>query len=128
MMARYIIFIISLFYIFTIPCSAAESITILLDFQQGKKIIYLDGNVLKQKNMYDALRKPFYEKGRNSEVSVLFNSKLSFSELIDIRGLLQKIGFTDIRLYCLSDDKEKMVEIEINKPAVVVPIYSKLNP
>lgn len=105
----------------TLACSGENSIVLLLDIQGSRPVVVLDGNIIEKENMYNALMQPLNVKGRDSEVNVLFNSKLSFSEVVNTRGLIQAVGFDNITFYYLSDDKKKMAELEFNKQAIIVP-------
>lgn len=120
MIVRYISVVIFL-CVSLLAYSDENPIFILLDFQNGQQVVYLDGKIIKKENLYSELMKPLQIKGRKNKLNVVFNSKLSFSKVINIKGLIQAVGFDNIKFYYLSDDKSKMAEIEMNKPAVMVP-------
>ena len=83
--------------------------------------LYIDGVITEKEKIYEDLMKPLNSKGRKAKVNILFNPSLSFSEVVNIRGVIQAVGFANIRFYYLSDDKKKMAEIELKKPAILVP-------
>lgn len=120
MTIRYLALLI-LFCISSVACSSEQTVRILLDIQNGTQIIYIDGVVTEKEELYTELMTPLNTKGREAEVNVLFNPSLSFSEVINMRGIIQAVGFANIRYYYLSDDKRKMAQIELGKSAVLVP-------
>lgn len=105
----------------SLACSAEASIIILMDVQEDKQTMFLDGNSVKKENLYASLAGLLANKGRNNKVDVLFNPNLPFAEVENMKGLLQAVGFLNIKFYSLSNDKRKMAEIEMNKPAITSP-------
>lgn len=102
----------------SLACSAETSIIILMDVQEDKQTMFLDGNSVKKENLYASQAGSLANKGRNNKVDVLFNPNLPFAEVENMKGLLQAAGFLNIKFYSLSNDKREMGEIEMNKPAI----------
>lgn len=120
-----IIFIAIFLCVSSVSCLAEDSIIVVLDVQKGQQIIYIDGDIIEKENMYTVLAKSLNNKGRKRVVNVLFNPMLNFSEVVNTRGIIQAVGFSNIRFYFLSDDKKRMAEIEMNKPAIITPFDLK---
>ena len=104
-----------------LACSSESSVVVLLERQHGKPVVYIDGVVTADEEMYAKLGDSLTAKGRDAEVSVLFNPSLSFSEVLDTRMILHAVGFGRIRYYYMSYDKAKMAEVELSKPVILVP-------
>lgn len=118
------IIIVTLFLI-TLNCFAENDTYIVLNINKNNKSILVDGQTILMNNMYDELSNVLDKKGNDIQLFILFNQSLKFSDATDMKGLAQAVGFKNIRLFSYSLDTGKMIEIEINKPAVQIPINIK---
>jgi biopolymer transport protein ExbD len=118
------IILVTLFLI-TLNCFAENDTYIVLNINKNNKSILVDGQTILMNNMYDELSNVLDKKGNDIQLFILFNQSLKFSDATDMKGLAQAVGFKNIRLFSYSLDTGKMIEIEINKPAVPIPINIK---
>jgi biopolymer transport protein ExbD len=98
-----------------------NSILIQMDLLDGHQVIYVGGEATDLKNLLNSVANQQAHKGRNAEVTVLFNQDLSFSKLLNVRGIIEKVGFLNIKYFYLGRNKTKMAEIEMKQPAILVP-------
>ena len=118
------IILVTLFLI-TLNCFAENDTYIVLNINKNNKSILVDGQTILMNNMYDELSNVLDKKGNDIQLFILFNQSLKFIDATDMKGLAQAVGFKNIRLFSYSLDTGKMTEIEINKPAVPIPINIK---
>lgn len=68
--------------------------------------------------LIEQLHQEMAAKKNHAKVTVLLDETASFSDFETLRGVIQKIGFLNVRYFCLSEDKKMMAEIVMNRPAV----------
>ncbi len=80
--------------------------------------ISIDGFEVRKDNLYKSLTKELLEKGRGTPVVVIANSSSTFQQILDVKGLIQAVGFSKINLYVLSKDKLKSIEFFLGTTAI----------
>lgn len=101
-------------YLLILPFAYADEayVSVYMDIKNNKEIIYIDGKLTKTEDILQAF--VGYKHIRETEVSVYFNDKLSFSTVGNMRGILGKVGFSNIAYFAFSDGGNKVSKIEFN--------------
>lgn len=98
--------------------NASDSIIILLEIENNKQVYKIKDKLLKLSEIYERLSKLIISKGRFQTVVVIASQKIALEKLINLRGLIQKVGFSDMRFFYFDDQKKMMAEISFDKPAI----------
>lgn len=106
-------------------CSEGNAIVIFLDIDNGNSVVYQDGVKVQYEDMYSKFAMSLSERGRETSIEFIFDSSAAFSEVINIKGVLQAVGFSNINYYYLSEDQKKMAELKMIGPAIMVPYTIK---
>ncbi len=61
------------------------------------------------------------QEGRNTKVAILFHEDVPLSAVVNLRGIIQKAGLSNIRYFYFGDDRRMMAEIQMDEPAVPYP-------
>ena len=122
MMAR--VTCLSVFFC-TVQAHPAGSETFLLLDGKGA---FVDGVAVCSDNLYEKFVNVLKEKGRESKVSLIYDSAISFSRVSDVRGMLQGVGLTNINVFYLGRDRVKMAELKFGDAAIVAPKVAQPSP
>lgn len=68
--------------------------------------------------LVDFLRSSGSTKDTSARVSVIVASNTTITDIVDLRGILEKVGFSNIRYFYSNQEKTRMAEIVMNHPAV----------
>lgn len=98
------------------PAKQAQArLSILFEPNRGYEV---DGKTVPANKLEGVLRENIRAKSEHAKVTVLLHLNSRIADLYFLRGLLQAIGFVDIRFFWFTDDREKMVEILVDRPAI----------
>jgi hypothetical protein len=88
----------------------------------AKGISYSDGNVeVATTDLLDYWGKMVIQEGRDTKVAILFHENVPLSAVVNLRGIIQKAGLSNIRYFYFGDDRRMMAEIRMDEPAVPYP-------
>ncbi len=97
----------------------SDVVYILLSKNQNIVSIRVNGNAVKDfDSLGDKLRYLFKDK-KHASLSILFANGVALSDAVDVIGLAQAIGYSNIKLYSINLTTEKMQEINRSKPEPV---------
>lgn len=116
---------LALLFITTMLCYSAigadakkPPISIMLEPIRGKKVYRLESKVVSSENLLGALNPLILARGSEASVIVLVHESTSIADLKNLRGIIEKAGFSNIKYFHFADAKEKMAEIIMVRPAV----------
>jgi hypothetical protein len=98
---------------------------LLLDEQNDEEVIFIDELAVTLEDLYDKLVTVIIKSGRETKVDLIFGSAVRFSAVTNVRGLLQAVGFSNIRIYYLSRDRTKMAELHFSDEAELTHVNIK---
>ncbi len=113
-----ILFLLLSFFYQANSLIAGQSINIILDLEYEQIHCSIDGNSYPHPQIISYLENQIISGGRNTPIKIIFNKRISFSEIINLRGIIQKIGFGNINYFYFGDSRRKMAEITLDKPAI----------
>ena len=68
--------------------------------------------------LYEYLENLIVKEGRDTPVYVIFNQDIKFSKILNLRGTIQKVGYSKIRYFYFGEGRRKMAEITMDKTAI----------
>jgi hypothetical protein len=97
-----------------------DVVYVYLSQSQGKLVTKVNGSVAKNFDAVgDKLSYFFKDKRDDTDLYIIFKDGVAFSDARNIVGLAQAIGYSNIKLYTLTMETEKMQEIERDIPVFV---------
>jgi hypothetical protein len=88
----------------------------------AKGISYSDGNVeVATTDLLDYWGNVVIQEGRDTKATILFHEDVPLSAVVNLRGIMQKAGLSNIRYFYFGDDRRMMAEIRMDAPAVPYP-------
>ena len=91
-----------------------------------KGIRYSDGKVeVATTDLLDYWGGVLIQEGRETKAVILFHEDVPLSVVVNLRGIIQKAGLSNIRYFYFGDDRRMMAEIRMNEPAVPYPKKGK---
>ena len=95
-------------------------IAVLIGITNGEAQYELDRKPVPSEKLLEALSqaKREREKGRETPIVVLIDKRNSIAALSNIRGIIDKAGFSNVRYFYLSADRERMAEVALDRPAI----------
>ena len=101
---------------------AESAVSILLPLDYGKKWdVQIDGRNIAGPKVVDELSEVLLKRGREIPVFVLIPKTARFMDWNNIQGIVEKVGFTNVRYFAYSHDDQKMVEVKREGPPVPFP-------
>lgn len=99
----------------TNPASAS----VVLDFDKAGVRYKVNSKPVHSQNILQALGEILKQNGREAPIVVLMDQRNSLAALSNIRGIVNKAGFLNVRYFCFTTDHEMMEEIMIGQqPAI----------
>lgn len=96
-------------------------VILLIVKDKDRKRLYVDGKETKTRDLLQTLGNPFIEKGVETPLLILFDGSVDLDYIDNMFGIANKVGFTKIKYYIMSSDRNTMKEVTIDKPAVYIP-------
>ena len=98
----------------SVTTSRAQSpIAIELPKDYGRKWgVRVDGKNVPGTKVLDQLIKVKQARRDNPAVVVLLPNSARFADWTNIHGIVDKVGFSNVRYFALSEDGEKMIEVK----------------
>ena len=93
-------------------------IAVVADFDQGRVKYKVDSEPVRSEEILQILGRSLETRGREIPVVVLIDQKNSLETLSNTRGILNKVGFLNIRYFYFSQDTRMMAEINLNHAAM----------
>jgi len=88
----------------------------------AKGISYSDGSLdMATTDLLDYWGNVVIQEGRDTKVAILFHEDVPLSTVVNLRGIIQKAGLSNIRYFYFGDDRRMMAEIRMDAPAVPYP-------
>lgn len=122
---RYTIIFLTLFALFFQPNILLADLTnavptaVVVGFDRGQVKYEVDSKPVRSDAMLDVFREIKKQKGRNAPIVVLVDERNSLATLSNICGLVNKSGFSGVRYFYFTANREKMGEIGFGqKPAI----------
>lgn len=94
---------------------ARGTITINLDFDNDTLQYKVQNKQFSLHQLYDYLAGRISKKDRHIPVYVIFNQNIKFKEVVNLKGILHKIGYSNIKYFYYGEDKRRMAEINMDK-------------
>lgn len=114
----------------TLICSWGETvkpIILSIELLPTSKVVYkLNDKTQSLANLYESLCDIIITYGRDAPISVLFHEDVMVSTLINIRGVIHKVGFGNIRYFHFQNDKKMLAEITIDHPVILYSDFYKV--
>ena len=102
----------------TAELTNTASIVVVADFDQGRVKYKVDSKPVRSEDILEVLGRSLETRGRETPVVVLIDQKNSLETLSNTRGILNKVGFLNIRYFYFSQDTRMMAEIVLNHAAM----------
>jgi hypothetical protein len=96
----------------------AEAIVILMEQKKGGANYKVGLQSFTSERLYDYLSKSIIKNGEKNSAILIAHESISIADIINMRGVLQKIGFKSIRYFYYDDDKRMMAEFSFGKAAI----------
>ena len=94
----------------------------ILVIKEGQKVIYsADGIKIKEEDLLRHFGQTIEHYGRNSEVEIIFDENLTFKNLSNIIGIIQKAGIAKIKTYIFTKETQRMIEMKSKGTTLVAP-------
>jgi len=61
------------------------------------------------------------EEGRNTDVTIYFDQEITFGVVMNLKGIINKTGISDIKYYYFNKGSRKAIELLIKGPASLIP-------
>lgn len=88
----------------------------------ARGIRYSDGNVeVATMDLLVYWGNVVIQEGRDTKAAILFHEDVPLSAVVNLRGIIQKAGLSNIRYFYFGDDRRMMAEIRMDEPAVPYP-------
>lgn len=96
------------------------SIAVLVSFDKGGIQYEVDSKPVRSDKILEVLggTKRERSRGRETPVVVLIDNRNSMAALSNIRGIIDKAGFSTVRYFYFTADRQRMAEIILNQPAI----------
>lgn len=99
---------------------AADTVTVrptavVLNFEQGKVRYNVDAKPVRSDEILEVLGRIKERKGGRTSVVVLVDQRNSLATLSNIRGIIDKAGFSNVRYFSFTVDRQMMEEIPIGQ-------------
>jgi hypothetical protein len=88
---------------------------VVLNFEQGKVRYNVDAKPLRSDEILEVLGRIKDQKGGRTSVVVLVDQRNSLATLSNIRGIIDKAGFSNVRYFSFTVDRQMMEEIPIGQ-------------
>jgi biopolymer transport protein ExbD len=107
-----------------LPLVAAEATNnaptaIVVEFDQGKIKYKVDSKSVRSEDILEDLGRVKKQRGREAPVVVLIDQRNSLAALSNIRGIINKAGFSSVRYFSFTVDRQMMEEIPIDQRRAV---------
>jgi biopolymer transport protein ExbD len=116
-----------LFFIFLFPGliyasdQAAVSVRSIVVVAEpvGKHVQYrVQGQVVPSEKLLDSLGNRLLASGREVPVVILVRDDAPIATIWNVLGIVQKVGFSNIRIFSFGTDRRMMAEVTLDHPAV----------
>ncbi|GEM_PF-4645189 len=99
---------------------AADTLTVrptavVLNFEQGKVRYSVDAKPVRSDEILEVLGRIKEQKGGRTSVVVLVDQRNSLASLSNIRGIIDKAGFSNVRYFSFTVDRQMMEEIPMGQ-------------
>jgi len=128
---------IALFVLFVLAITAKNTygeatnsapVPVVLDYPKGTVSYEVESKVVKSERLLDAFSSIKKERGRNVRVVVLADQRNSLAALSNIRGIIEKAGFSDVQYFYFTADRQMMAEIKLDKAAIAFSLKPSRRP
>ena len=106
-----IVFVLTVMLFSADASSQIDPIVITMDSRNNSTIYEYDNNQTNLVGLIDMLRTQITKENIKEPVYVLASEKVTISELVNMRGALQKFGFPNIRYFYFGKSRSKMAEL-----------------
>ncbi len=90
---------------------------VVVGFHKGTPQYEVDSKLVRSERLLEVFGEIKKQRGREVPVVVLVDQRNSLAALSNIRGMVDKAGFSSIRYFYFSADRERMAEIILDRPA-----------
>ncbi len=88
----------------------------------AKKIYEVNGKKIKLPDALDVLNDLMKIRGSRYPVVILFAVDIPLTEAGELEGIVQKVGFEQVKFYCFDAEKTSMSEVIVSKKSI--PFYN----
>lgn len=92
---------------------------VVIEFDQGKIKYKVDSKSVRSEDILEALGRVKKLRGREVPIVVLIDQRNSLAALSNVRGIINKAGFSSVRYFCFTADREMMEEIIVDQRRAV---------
>ncbi|NOS71597.1 MAG: hypothetical protein HOP33_16935 [Verrucomicrobia bacterium] len=96
----------------------ARPVVVEVKFQNGKASYEIESRSVRSELFLEALGVIIRRRGREARVIVIVDSRNPISTLDNARGIVSKVGFSEVHYFVMSAETQRMAEITLDHPAV----------
>ena len=112
-----VLFTVGSFVAYSVHAEQPIQLSIPKDYAKTG-VIAINGKTVPSHNVLDQLMMLAIHQGENVPIAVILPDSLRFTDWNNVRGLLWKVGFSNIRFFVQSSSTGKMVELQQVGPAI----------
>jgi len=98
--------------------NGASSVSVVINFANAAPSCEINSKPVAFTNVLDVLARIIKETGHDRPVVVLVHEENSLAFVLNLRGIIDKVGFLRVRYFYFGSDRKKMAEISFEHPAV----------
>ena len=119
-MSAYVLMLLFLFvYYQTAYGQANEAIQIYVEKKNSETVYIVNDKEKDLQQLRVFLGVAIQTYGRGEDIVIIAHENITFSDISNLRGLIRKIGFSNIKYYF--HNNEKMIEILFKGPSISYP-------
>ena len=116
------IFILLFFFPHIVFASESSmNLTVYVEIKNDEIIYKIENRQVLYKNLLDHFNELILDRGREIPITIIFDNNLPLKVISDLKMIIGKAGFLNVKQFTFSPETQKMVEIVIKGPAVPIP-------
>ena len=97
------------------------NLTVFVEIKNQVIIYKIDKKQIPYAKLLDHFNELILDRGREIPITIIFDNNLPLKVISDLKMIIGKAGFLNVKQFTFSPETQKMVEIVIKGPAVPIP-------
>ena len=102
----------------SIFAESSKLIIILMKSEKNEIEYNINEQKFNLKDICNYLTQQILSEGKDKNIIIIVNQNVKISDVVNIKGILNMIGFSKVRYFYLGKDNQKMAEFSFNNPAI----------